>query len=369
MSNSVVVVVVVIIVAAAGLLAYEYVGRGGDTASTTSSTTSTVSTSASCCSTNLVRIGYFANINHAQALIGLFNGDYQRALGSGVQIQTTLFTAGPTEMTALLAGQLDMAYVGPGPAVNAYVASNSTSLRILAGASDAGAVFVVSNSSGITNAAAGSITSQLMGKTFLAPQLGNTQDIALRTYLLQNHLVPGKNVTVQDTSNSNIVTTMVAGKADGAWVPQPYGSTILAKAKAHLFLDERSLWPGGNFSTAELVVSTAFLAAHADVVERIVAAHVNETIWINGHQTLAMDAMNATIYAKTGSGLSASTMESALATMSFTYDPLVSSVQQGAQNAFALGFLGKTQPDVSGIFDLTILNQVLQQDGLPVISS
>jgi len=397
-SGAVAAVVVMVLVLAAGSVVYFY-SEGGSTVTTSSAssstspsttatsatsqttthststtappsstTSSTTTSTASCCSTTVVRIGYFANINHGQALVGLFNGDYQKALGPNVQIQTFLFTAGPTEMTALLAGQIDMAYVGPSPAVNSYIASNGTALRILAGATDAGALFVVTDSSGIKNASAGGVTAQLMGKTLLAPQLGNTQDIALRLYLEENHLVPGVNVTVQDTSNSNIVTAIVGGKADGAWVPQPYGSLILSKADAHLFLDERSLWPGGNFSTTELVASESFIKAHPDVVSRIVGAHVDETIWISSHKAQAVQVMNSTIQNLTGSGISSSVLNNTLTTLSFTYDPLESSVQVQAQNAFTLGFL-KTAPDIAGLFDLTFLNEALTERGLPTISS
>jgi len=362
-ARTTIVVAVIIVIAIGGVAAYLVSGSMNTTTSTTPTSTMT------CCSTNLLRIGYFANINHGQALVGLFNGDFQKELGSSVQIQTTLFTAGPTEMTALLAGQLDMAYVGPSPAVNAFIQSNGTGLAIVAGASDAGALFVVTNSSGIATASAGGITAQLMGKTFLGPQLGNTQDVALRHYLLENHLVPGTNVTVQDTSNANIVTALVANKADGAWVPQPYASLILSEAKAHVFLDERSLWPGGNFSTAELVVATPFLTAHPDVVERVVMASVEETLWINAHLSQAATLMNETIAQKTGLGISPAVLNGSLATLSFTYDPLIASVQQQAQNAYQLGFLGKTPPNLNGLFDLTLLNQVLSQLGLAEISS
>jgi NitT/TauT family transport system substrate-binding protein len=356
-------IVVLLVVAGIGLyLAFAPGGKGSSTTSTTTSTTS-------CCSTNVVRIGYFANINHGQALVGLFNGDFERALGGAVQIQTSLFTAGPTEMTALLAGKLDMAYVGPSPAVNAFVQSNGTGLVIVSGASSGGALFVVTDASGITNASAGNVAAQLKGKTFLAPQLGNTQDVSLRTYLLKNGLVAGTNVTVQDTSNANIVTLMTENKADGAWVPQPYAALILSEAKAHVFLDERSLWPGGNFSTTVLVVATPFLIAHPDVVSRIVAANVNETLWINSHLSQAATLMNDTIVSQTGLGISPAEMNASLATLTFTYNPLAASVQQQALNAYNLGFLGKTPPNLTGLFDLTILNQVLQEDGLAPVSS
>jgi len=356
---------IVTLLVVAAVVIYVAAAPGGKGGSSTTSTTTTTT----CCSTNVVRIGFFANINHGQALVGLFNGDFERALGGSVQILPTLFTAGPTEMTALLAGKLDMAYVGPSPAVNAFIQSNGTGLVIVSGASSGGALFVVTDASGINNASAGGITSQLEGKTFLAPQLGNTQDVALRTYLLKNGLVAGTNVTVQDTSNANIVTLMSENKADGAWVPQPYAALILSKAKAHVFLDERSLWPGGSFATAVLVVATPFLTAHPDVVSRIVAANVNETLWINSHMSQAATIMNDTIVSQAGLGISPSAMSASLSTLSFTYDPLASSIQQQAQNAYVLGFLGKTPPNLDGLFDLTMLNQVLQQDGLGPVSS
>ncbi len=268
----------------------------------------------------MVRIGYFANLNHAPAIVGLSDGDFQRYLGPTTSIKTYLFTAGPTEMTALLANQLDMAYVGPSPAVNAFVQSNGSALKIVAGVASGGAAFVVRNNDGINS------TADFKGKTFAAPQLGNTQDVALRSYLLRNHYVVGVNVTIDDTSNANILTLMTQGKLDGAWVPEPYASQLVFQAKSHIFLDERSLWPSGQFSTAELVVSAAFLKAHPDVVKKVIAADVNDTMWIS------------------------------------------KTVTQQAQNAYELGFLGSSAPNLNGLFDLTLLNEVLQQDGLSTIS-
>ena len=327
---------------------------------------SSSSTSPTTNSIGVVRIGYFANINHAQALIGIANGDYQKALGPSTTIKTQIFTAGPTEMTALLANQIDMAYVGPSPAVNSFIQSNGTALTILAGATSGGAVFVVRNASNIHS------VHDLGGKTFAAPQLGNTQDIALRNYLAENGFKTSDNggsVTIKDTSNSNIVTLMVDGQIDGAWVPEPYGSLILAECPSHVFVDERSLWPGGNFSTAELVVSNSFLKAHADVVEKIVAAHVAETIWINAHPQQAATLLDNVIANLTGSPIDMSVLTNSLTFLSFTYDPLSDSVTQQAQNAFNLGFLGDTPPNLNGLVNVTILNQVLKQQGLPQVGN
>lgn len=348
-------VVVVIVVVAAGAFV------------TFSQTTTTLSTSISTNSIGVIRIGYFANINHAPAIIGLENGTFQRYLGNSTQIQTTLFTAGPTEMTALLAGQLDMAYVGPSPAVSSFLASNGSALRIVAGVSNGGAVFVVSNNSGINS------TKDFGGKTFAAPQLGNTQDIALRHYLQENGYNTtnnGGNVTVVDTSNSNIISLMIKGQLDGAWVPEPYASELIFMANCHVFVDERDLWPGGNFSTAELVVSTSFLNAHPDVVKKIIEADVFETQWINTHFVNATKLLTYyTAELTSTKPVNYTIMTNAMNYLSFTYDPLESSVQQQATNAYNLGFLGTTPPDLNGLYDLTILNQVLQQDGLPQVNN
>jgi len=332
--------------------------------STSTSSSSTTSSSNSTNSINLVRIGYFANLNHAPAIVGLSDGDFQAHLGSTTKIQTTLFTAGPTEMTALLAGQLAMAYVGPSPAVNAFIQSNGTALRIVTGVSSGGAVFVVRNNDGITS------VKNFTGKTFAAPQLGNTQDIALRSYLLRNHYVVGTNVSVDDTSNSNILTLMTQGKLDGAWVPEPTASQLMFQANCHVFLDERALWPGGNFSTAELVVSTSFLNAHPDVVKKVIAADVNDTMWITKNLAQASSLIDSRIANLTTTTATNSTIfTNATKYLSFTYDPLEASVAQQAQNAYELGFLGTSAPNLNGLFDLTLLNEVLQQDGLPQVTS
>ena len=334
------------------------------TASSTTSTTTSSSNTTN--SINLVRIGYFANLNHGPAVLGLSNGDFQKFLGPTTSIKTYLFTAGPTEMTALLAGQIDMAYVGPSPAVNAFIQSNGTALKIVAGVASGGAVFVVRNASNINS------IKDLGGKTFAAPQLGNTQDIALRSFLLRNGFRTtdqGGNVTVEDTSNSNIVTLMVQGKLDGAWVPEPYASILIYTAACHVFVDERSLWPNGQFSTAELVVSSSFLKAHADVVKKIIAADVFETRYIMNNTGTASAAIDKQIGNLTNTTPTNSTIFSnAMTYLSFAYDPLETSVAQQAQNAYVLGFLGSSVPNLNGLFDLTLLNQVLQEQGLTQIS-
>jgi len=326
------------------------------------STTTTPSTN----SIGSVNIGYFANINHAPAVIGIANGDFQKALGPSTTIHTFLFPSGGPEMVALLAGKLDIAYVGPSPAVNAYIQSNGTGLVILGGVASGGAVFVVQNSSKITSA------KDLGGKTFAAPGIGNTQDIALRYYLMENGYkttTNGGNVTVLDATNANIVTLFAEGKVDGAWVPEPYGEVLMQQLGGKLFLDERSLWPGGSFSTAELVVRTQFLQQHADVVQEIVSADVAETNWINKNPSLAEADLNSSLVSLTGQGYSQSILGAALARLAFTYDPLETSVAVQAEHAWALGDLTQNPTNLSGLYDLSVLSSVLAADGLPGLST
>ncbi len=324
-SYLVIIAVVVIIVIVAGA----FVEISQSTSTTTVSTTNSI---------DVVRIGYFANINHAPAIIGLNNGTFQRYLGNSTKIDTYLFTAGPTEMTALLAGQLDMAVVGPGPAVSSFVSSNGTALKIVVGVSNGGAVFVVRNDSGINS------TKDFGGKTFAAPQLGNTQDIALRHYLQENGYNTtnnGGNVTIVDTSNSNIISLMIKKQLDGAWVPEPTASQLIYEADCHVFVNEQQLWPGGNFSTAELVVSTSFLNNHPDVVKKIIEADVFETNWINSHIANATNLLDfdiATLSSTTPTNITI--FRNAMTYLSFTYDPLEASVHSGSDKCVQSGLPG-----------------------------
>lgn len=265
-------------------------------------------------------------------------------------------------MTALLAGDIQFAYVGPGPAASAFVNDNKA-VAIVSGVGSGGAEFVVTDASGITNATTSGGIASLSGKTFAAPSLGNTQDIALRTYLNQNKI----SASIEDTSNGNILTLLGDNGTDGAWIPQPYAALALSEYKVHVFLNEQSLWPGGNFSTAELVVATSYLSAHPDVVQKVVFANVESTLWINSNLYQAGLLMNSTLYAQSTLGLSSAVINNSFATLSFTYDPLESTVQVETNHAYALGFIGSN--DTTGLFDLTYLNNALTQLGLPTVTN
>jgi NitT/TauT family transport system substrate-binding protein len=314
----------------------------------------------------ILRIGYFPNINHAQAVIGLGNGDFQKALGNNITVQPFLFNAGPSAIEALTAKRIDVTYVGPNPAINGYVVSDGKDLRIIAGATSGGAVFVVRNDSGIQS------PKDFAGKKFASPQLGNTQDIALRKYLLDNGYKTtenGGNVTVVPVANPDILTLFLKKQIDGAWVPEPWGARLVREANGRVFLDEKTLWPDGKFVTANIAASTDYIKNNPDVINKLLAAHVNETVWINNHKDDAIKAFNTELKKLTGKTIAEDELRQAWSRIEFTYDPLKISLFRSANNAYDLGFLakGKPRPNLSGIFDLTILDQVLKQKGLQAV--
>jgi sulfonate transport system substrate-binding protein len=314
----------------------------------------------------VLNIGYFPNINHAQAVIGLGNNNFQKALGNDVQIHTYTFNAGPTAIEALIAKRIDVAYVGPNPAINGYVVSEGKDLRIISGASSGGAVFVVRNDSGINSA------KDFANKKFASPQLGNTQDVALRKYLQDNGYKTkenGGNVEVIPAENADILVLFLKKQIDGAWVPEPWAARLVKEANGRILLDERDLWPSSKFVTTNIVARTDYLQQNPDVIKKILAAHITETIWINSHSEEAIKAFNTELKKLTGHTINEDELQQAWPRIEFTYDPLKVSLFKSANDAYDLGFLakGKERPDLSGIYDLTILNEVLKDKGLGTI--
>ena len=314
-----------------------------------------------------VRIGFFANINHAQAVIGLGRGDFQKIFGDNVEVKTQIFNAGPAAIEGLLANQMDVIFVGPGPAINGYVRSDGQALRVISGVASGGAVFVVRNDVGINSA------QDLANKKFATPELGNTQDIALRKYLLDNGYKTkenGGNIEVLTVKNPDIITLFLTKQIDGAWVPEPWGERLVKEANGKILVDERELWPpNGKFVTANLVARTDYLKNNPDVIKKLLEANLNETNWINNSNKIdVINAFNTELQKLTGKTIDQDELNASLSRIEFTYDPIKLSLFQDANDAYALGFLPQ-KPDLSGIYDLTVLDQVLQEKGLPTIST
>src|SRR5450755_468844 len=230
-----------------------------------------------------LRLGFLANITHAPALVGLNKGFFTKNLGNDVTLKTTVFSSGTQETTALLAGQLDAAYVGPNPAINAWQKSSGKAIKIISGAASGGAALVVKSSI--------SSVSQLKGQALATPSLGNTQDVALRYYLKQHGLTTtqtgGGDVPIKPVSpNSDAVLEFKSGQIAGGWEPAPYDIEMVADGGKQL-VNEASLWPSGQFVTTNLVVSQAFLAAHAAVVSNLLKGQIEANNYIHNDTSAA----------------------------------------------------------------------------------
>jgi NitT/TauT family transport system substrate-binding protein len=305
-----------------------------------------------------IRIGYFPNMTHAQALIGRAAGQFEKALGPGIHIEWKAFNAGPAAIEAIFAHAIDLTYVGPNPAVTGYVRSRGEAVRVIAGAASGGASLVVRQGAGIEKA------SDFHGKKVATPQLGNTQDVALRSWLRANGLKPrekGGDVQVMPIANADQFTLFLKGQLDAAWAPEPWASRLVRDAGGRIFIDERDLWPNHEFVITDLVVDPQFLKDHSDVIKNFLRAHVELTDWIAKNPAQAKQILNQQLQKETGKPLAPQVLDDAFSRMAVTYDPIRSALQKATQQAFEEGFLGRTPPDLSGLYDLALLNEVLRE--------
>ena len=326
------------------------------------SSTSSNSTSGSGSSHVTLRLGFLANITHAPALVGLNKGFFTKNLGNGVTLKTSIFSSGTQETTALLAGQLDAAYVGPNPAINAWQKSSGKAIKIISGAASGGAALVVKPSI--------SSVSQLKGQKLATPSLGNTQDVALRYYLKSHGLTTtqtgGGDVSLTPiTPHSDAVLEFKSGQIAGGWEPAPYDAEMVADGGKEL-VNEASLWPGGKFVTTNLVVAQPFLKANPSVVSDLLKANIESIKYINANPSSAAAAANAELTTLLGKGLKSSALQASFKQITFTNDPIASSLATDAKHAEAVGLL--TPVNLSGIYDLGPLNTLLKADGQPQVS-
>jgi NitT/TauT family transport system substrate-binding protein len=312
-----------------------------------------------------VRLGFFPNLTHPQALVGIGNGLFAAVLGGGVKLETKPFNAGPAAVEALLAGEIDLTYIGPNPSINAYVKTKGAGVRVIAGAASGGVSFIVRSEIKFDSAA------DLGGKKIATPQLGNTQDVALRNYIKQNGFDTKENggsVEVVPTDNPNILQLFQNKQIDGAWVPEPWASRLIVEQKGKLFLDESSLWPDGKFVITNILVSTRFLNEKPELVRAILSAHIQATLDIQKDPATAKKIINEQLMTLTGKGLSDEVLNSSFSKLQITFDPLKTSLLKSADSAFSLGFLGKDKPKLDNLYDLRILNSLLTEKGLPTVN-
>ncbi|MGH8917468.1 MAG: ABC transporter substrate-binding protein, partial [Actinomycetes bacterium] len=289
-----------------------------------------------------LRLGYFANLTQAVPIVGVDKGFLNAALGN-TRLETQIFDAGPAAVEALFAGALDAAYLGPNPAINAFGQSDGEAIRIIAGATSGGAQLVVRDT--INNA------QDLRGKTLATPQLGNTQDVALRAWLtgqgLRNSVQGGGDVTISPTKNADTLQLFRDGELDGAWVPEPWASRLVREAGAKVLVDERELWSDGKFVTTHLIVRTEFLNQHPEQVEALLRGHVDTVTWLAEHPQEAKPVVNDGLRTRTGNALAPEVLDRAWQNLTVTLDPIATSLQRSADDAVTAG-TAKQKVDLHG---------------------
>jgi NitT/TauT family transport system substrate-binding protein len=304
-----------------------------------------------------LRLGYFPNVTHAPAIIGVETGLFEDALGPDVDLELTTFNSGTEAVEALFAGAIDASFVGPNPAINGFAQSNGEALRIVAGTTSGGASLVVRE--GID------APEDLAGTTLASPSLGNTQDVALRAWLAEQGYATdtsgGGDVSVSPLENPDILAAFQAGSLDGAWVPEPWATRLVDEGGGHVLVDEAELWPDGQFVTTHLIAATEYLEEHPDVVKGLITGLGQAIDEANADPAGSQKVTNDGIENVTTSRLADKTIAGAWKNLEFTLDPIASSLQGSADDAIAVGLLEPVE--LEGIYDLTLLNDVLTERG------
>jgi len=308
-------------------------------------------------SENMIRVAFFPNIGHSIVIVGTEKGIFSEKLGDQIQIETRLFDSGPQVIESMYANQIDLAYVGPGPAINGFLKSDGKALKILAGAASSGVSLVIHPNSKIESVA------DFLGKRIAAPQIGNTQDISLRNYLYQNNLKPvekGGSVYVINVVNPDIFTLFSKNELDAAWVPEPWATRLVQQLGGIRLFQEKNLWPDQKFSSAVLIVRSEFLEKHPDIVQKWVEAHVQTSDWINEHPAETKLIFNDFLKKKTGKTFPSEILNEAFSHLQITSDPIESSIRTFAERANSLGYLGREGYTLEGIFYVEPLNSIME---------
>ena len=296
---------------------------------------------------NKIRVAYFPNINHAVPIIGMEKGTFQDQIGNNTVIESMLFDAGPQVIESIFAGSIDIAYVGPGPAINGFLKSENHNVKILSGAASGGASFIVHPNSKINSVA------DFGGKRIAAPQIGNTQDISLRNYLSENGLKPaekGGSVIVLNIPNPDIYTLFAKGDIDAAWVPEPTATILVQQLDGKRLFNEEELWPDNRFASVLLIAREEYVNQNPDVINKWLEAHQQTVNWINSNPEQTRVIFIQFMKKETGKSLSDKLVDESLSNLEITSDPIVSSIHTFAKRADSLGYLGRHGYSLDGIF-------------------
>ena len=305
----------------------------------------------------VVRIGFFANVTHAPALVAqqlrLFDDTLAK---EGTKVEYVLFNAGPAAIEAMKGGAIDVSYIGPNPSVAGYTSTQGQLLNIVSGSSSAGAQFVVKPTI--------KTVADLKGKKFASPQLGGTQDVALRAYLkdqgINTNIAGGGDATIIPTDNAQTLTLFKRGDIDGAWLPEPWASRLVTEAGARVFVDERALWPSGQFVTTNIIASKAFLSKYPGTVRTILQDNNTAIRYIAKNVQGSKDLVQQQILKWTGKAIPDAAINRAWGNLNFTWDPLPLTLKKSADDAVSAGLLKLNPTSLNGIYDLRLLNSVLK---------
>ena len=307
---------------------------------------------------NKVRVAYFPNISHAVPIVGIEKGYFSSKIGNDTSIESFLFDSGPQVIESIFAGSIDIAYVGPGPAINGFLKSEHHDIKILSGAASGGVSFIVHPNSEINSAA------DFAGKRIAAPQIGNTQDISLRTYLSENGLKPaekGGSVVVLNTSSSDIYILFAKGDIDAAWVPEPTATILVQQLGGKRMFDEADFWPENRFASVVLIAREKYVKENPQIIQKWLEAHQQTITWINSNKEETRAIFIDFTKNEMGKSLPAELIDESLVHLEITSDPLVSSIQTIAKRAYSLGYLGRHGYTLDGLFfDINSNSQSLE---------
>ena len=307
-----------------------------------------------------LRLGYFPNVTHASAIVGVQGGILAKKLGTDVDLKLSTFNSGTEAVQAFQAQALDASYIGPNPTITAWTQFDK-GVKVVSGAASGGAYFVVKPD---INSAA-----DLKGKVVASPQLGNTQDVSLRTWLKKNGLntdtTGGGDVSIRPQDNATSLNSFKTGDIQGAWVPEPWATRLVTEGGGKILVDEGSLWPKGQYVTTQLIVTTSFLKAHPDVVQKLVNAQVAANDYIKTNTADAESLVSAGIQQTTGKPIDGNLVIASFKNITFTNDPIASSLVKDNKDGKALGF--PAADSLKGLYDLSFLNKALKAAGEPLI--
>ena len=301
-----------------------------------------------------IRVGHFPNVTHAPALIGRAMQTFEQAFAPDHTVDWKIFNAGPEAIEALFAGELDILYVGPNPAINGFVRSKGEALRIISGVASGGSAFVVQPDSEITK------FEDIDGKKIASPQKGNSQDVAL-FYLMKQKGLTSKNkggtVETFNISGGDQIIAFRSKQVDAIWTVEPWVSRLVSEAGGKILFEEDELWPDSVYPTAVLVAHAKFIKKNPGLVQKWVATHLKVLDYIGTQFDEAKNVFNGEFKKETGKAMPADYLRQSFERIKFTSDPMEAPLNESAKRAHEIGYLGRNKLDLSGIYDLTFLNQ------------